>query len=56
MTTKSTLSEIWNNLDPVTQRFVEKVLAIEEEKLHLEKPRHVNDEILKELEGLINDI
>lgn len=55
MTEKETVEDLWSQLSSESREFVKKVLAVEEEKLYLEKPRGVNEEILSELEKIVDD-
>lgn len=55
MAERKTVEMLWNDLSEESREFVKRVLGVEEEKLYLEKPRHVNEEILRELEDIVRD-
>jgi hypothetical protein len=43
----SSVQEPINSASSEVRRIIERVLEVEKERLHMEKPRHINDDILK---------
>jgi hypothetical protein len=43
----SSVQEPINSASPEVQRIIERVLEVERGRLHKEKPRYINDDILK---------
>lgn len=46
MVDKDEMKKIWENADPQVRKIIERILEKEKEKLHMEKPLGIKDDIL----------